>query len=164
MELTLTRILLTLTLALAGCGLPTHPVARESAIPLPPGEDFGAGITLDSVSEFRDVIQHPESYSEDPVVVRAKISEVCQRRGCWMVLRDGDSEVRVRFKDYGFFVPKNCSGKVAFVEGRVKRDVISEKMAKHYAEESKRGDPSEIRGPQSVVSFEASGVRLVSSP
>ena len=162
MELTLTRILLALTLSLIGCGAPDSEDAREPAAWLPAGEDFGAGVTLDQLSDFRDVINHPENYAMDPVLIRAKVSEVCQRKGCWMVLREGESAVRVRFKDYGFFVPKNCSGQVAYVEGRVKREVISERTARHYAEESNRGDPAGIRGPQAVVSFEATGVRLLS--
>ena len=162
MELTLTRILLALTLFLSGCGAPDNESARVPMAWLPAGESFGAGVTLDQVSDFRDVITHPDNYSGNPVLIRAKVSEVCQRKGCWMVLREGASAVRVRFKDYGFFVPKNCSGKVAYVEGRVKREVISERMARHYAEESNRGDPAGIHGPQTVVSFEATGVRLLS--
>ena len=42
------------------------------------------------------------------------------------------------------------------------RPGFSEKRARHYAEESQDGDPSQIQGDQHVVSFTATGVRLVS--
>ena len=161
MELTLTRILLALSLSFIGCGAPSDEDARQPAAWLPTGEDFGAGVTLDQLSDFQDVVKHPEKYARDPVVIRGRVSDVCQKKGCWMVLQEGDSTVRIHFKDYGFFVPKNCSGQMAYVEGRVKREVISERTARHYAEESNRGDPAGIHGPQAVVSLEASGVRLI---
>jgi hypothetical protein len=80
-----------------------------------------------------------------------------------MVLSDGQASVRIRFADYAFFVPKDCRGKQAYVEGRVKAEEISEEEARHYEAESSDGDPSKIHGPQKIVSFTATGVRLVSS-
>ena len=133
-----------------------------AAVAIPAGQDFGAGLTLTELSPLRDVIAHPEKYEDKAVLVRGKISDVCQRRGCWMVLREGESHVRVRFQDYGFFVPTDSRGKQVYVEGRAERETISEKLARHYAEESVDGDPSQIRGEQQVVSFTATGVRLVS--
>ena len=159
------RALVIVGLAL-GCGA-SDPGGPEGALDpeptgaLPPGEDFGAPLTLSEVADFREVVTHPESYRDQPVLIRAKVYEVCQRKGCWMTLGEGDSRVRVRFKDYGFFVPKGCSGKVAYAQGRVKAEVIPEKTARHYAEESQSEDPSSIRGPRREVSFVAAGVRLI---
>jgi hypothetical protein len=153
-----------LAIAAAGCGAPHGEITREPPISLPSGEDFGAGLTLGQISELDEIISRPEDYSDGPVLVSGKVSEVCQRKGCWMILRGEEAETRVTFKDYGFFVPKNCSGRVAYVEGEVQREVISERLARHYAEESSLGHPDEIQGAQEVVSFVASGVRLVSSP
>ena len=130
---------------------------------LPRGEDFGAAFTLSEVSDFLDVVERTEAYAGRDVLVRARISDVCQKKGCWMVLREGSTSVRVRFEDYGFFVPRDCSGKTAYVQGQVKREALSEKVAKHYAEEGTSGDPTKIRGPQQEVSFTASAVRLLSS-
>jgi hypothetical protein len=81
-----------------------------------------------------------------------------------MVLTDGESLMRIRFADYAFFVPKDSSGKDAYVEGRAAVEEISEKEARHYEAEATDGDPSKVHGPQRVVSFTATGVRLVSAP
>jgi hypothetical protein len=128
----------------------------------PGGEEFGAGLTLEEVSFLREVVAHPEAWADRPVLVEGEVREVCQRRGCWMVLGDGEAEVRVRFQDYAFFVPKDAAGRHAYVEGRVGSERLSQEMARHYAEESASGDPSRIRGPQVVVSLTATGVRLLS--
>jgi hypothetical protein len=134
------------------------------AADLPAGEDYGAGITLSEVSDLAEVVSDPARYEGGAVLLRGRISDACQRKGCWMILSDGGEEVQVRFADYGFFVPKDCRGKQAYVEGRVKAETLSEKEARHYAEEAIDGDPDAIRGPQAVVSFTATGVRIVSEP
>jgi hypothetical protein len=129
---------------------------------VPAGEDFGAGITLTEISDFGDVVSDPAKYADTPVLVRGTISDVCQKKGCWLVLSEGDQHVRIRFADYAFFVPKDSRGKQAYVEGRVKAETLTEEEAHHYAAESIDGDPSSIGGPQEVVSFTATGVRIVS--
>jgi hypothetical protein len=145
------------TLALACFACHSAPEPRA----VPGGEEFGAGLTLREVTPLREVVAGPESWADRPVLVEGEVRDVCQRRGCWMVLGDGEAQVRVDFEDYDFFVPKDAAGRHAFVEGRVWRDTLSEETARHYAEESGQGDPSEIRGPQAVVRFTATGVRLV---
>ena len=132
------------------------------ALDLPAGEDFGAGITLSETSDLGEVLSDPAKYAETPVLLRGRISDVCQKKGCWLVLADGAHQVRIRFADYDFFVPKDCQGKQAYAEGRVETETLSERDARHYAAESIGGDPSAIRGPQEVVSFTATGVRIVS--
>ncbi len=136
-------------------------LATEPSIPA--GTDFGAGLTLQRVVDLEEVVRDPSKYAEAPILMRGRISDVCQRRGCWTVLSQGEANVRVRFKDYGFFLPVDSSGKQAYVEGVVKLETLSEERARHYAEESGAGDSEAIHGPQREVAFTASGVRLVSN-
>jgi len=109
------------------------------------------------------VLAAPERYADGPVLVSGRIAEVCQRKGCWTILRDGEASLRVRFQDYGFFLPKDCQGDEAFVEGRLQVRTLSETEARHYAEETPGGDPASIVGPQREVGFLATGVRLSTS-
>ena len=44
---------------------------------------------------------------------RGRVADVCRRKGCWTILRDGDTQVRVRFKGYSFFVPTDSQGREA---------------------------------------------------
>ena len=148
----------------AGVAVPARAAegATTAAASIPPGRDFGATLTLAELSQLEDVVAHPEKYADRDVLLRGRISDVCQKRGCWVVLSEGDAHVRIGFKDYGFFVPKDCSGSQAYVEGRVQVKTLSEEEARHYESESRDGDPSKVHGEQRVVSFTASGLRLLS--
>ncbi len=137
--------------------------ASERGSGIPAGEDFGAGLTLAHAAQVGEVTKHPERYVGKPVLVHGKVSQVCQRKGCWMILRDGEAHVRVRFKDYGFFLPKDCSGKEAYVEGVVQRKRLSERTARHYESETPGGDPSKVKGARRELGILASGVRLIGS-
>jgi hypothetical protein len=151
----LSAVLLSLATAAGAMG-------SEGGLDIPAGEDFGAGITLSETSDLGEVLSDPAKYADTPVLLRGRISDVCQKKGCWLVLADGDHRVRIRFADYGFFVPKDCHGKQAYAEGQVETETLSEREARHYAAESIGGDSSAIRGPQEVVSFTATGIRIVS--
>ncbi len=135
----------------------------EAERALPAGVDYGAGLTLEETTPLREVVSRPELHIDRTLLVKGRIRDVCQKKGCWMVLTDGESQMRVRFADYGFFVPKDSSGKNAYVEGRAVVEEISEKEARHYEAEAIDGDPSKVHGPQRAVSFIATGVRLVSA-
>jgi len=44
--------------------------------------------------------------------VEGTVEDVCKMKGCWMKVKTGDGQtMRVMFKDYGFFVPKDIVGK-----------------------------------------------------
>jgi hypothetical protein len=77
-----------------------------------------------------------------------------------MVLKSGEASVRVTFKDYGFFVPKDSAGATAVLEGVFKVKTVPEATARHYAQETPGGKPDAIKGDQQELSLVASGVEL----
>ncbi len=96
-------------------------------------------------------------------VVTAPITGVCQVKGCWMTLKnEGGEDVRITFKDYAFFVPKDCSGKTAIINGTASMDTTSVAELKHYAEDDgqKKEEIEKITEPKIEMVFEASGVLL----
>jgi hypothetical protein len=144
-------------LCVVGAGL----VALAATASDPPaGQHFGAPLELVELTPLAEVLNDPGAYRDEPILVSGRIAEVCQRKGCWTILQDGDAMVRVRFHDYGFFLPKDCQGEQAWVEGRVQVRTLSEKDARHYEAETRGGDPAKIHGPQHEVGFVATGVRL----
>ena len=53
-----------------------------------------------------------------------------------MELKNADgSSIRVTFKDYGFFMPLDCAGKTAIVDGIAKVDVTTIDDLKEYAKD-----------------------------
>ncbi|MDC0637291.1 MAG: DUF4920 domain-containing protein [Flavobacteriaceae bacterium] len=93
------------------------------------------------------------------------VNSVCQMKGCWMRLALGDDESFVKFKDYGFFVPKDLSETDAIVAGRAYVALTTVEELKHFAEDAGK-EQSEIEAitePELSYSFMAHGVLVPES-
>lgn len=91
----------------------------------------------------------------------ATVNDVCQAKGCWMRLNlDNENEVMVKFKDYGFFVPKDIKGKQVIINGKAFVTEVSVDEQRHYAEDAGKSpqDIAAITTPKRTYSFEADGV------
>lgn len=91
----------------------------------------------------------------------ATVKEVCQAKGCWMTLQMEDStEVMVRFKDYGFFVPKNIAGQEVIVNGKAYVAETSVDELRHYAKDAGKSEEEieSIIEPERTYAFLADGV------
>jgi hypothetical protein len=125
------------------------------------GKHFGAAFTDAKQVALADVMSDVEKYATAPVKVEGTIKDVCQQKGCWLVVTDGERQIRVTFKDYGFFVPKDVKNRKVVLEGLVAKKTITEGAAQHYASESSdKVDPSKIVGPQEVIAMVATGVEI----
>ena len=67
------------------------------------GEKFIAEGTKDLIEskDFKNIDQN--------IKIKGKIKSTCKMKGCWMELDVADKTIFVRFKNYGFFVPKDLS-------------------------------------------------------
>lgn len=93
----------------------------------------------------------------------AKVNSVCQAKGCWIRLNlDDENEVMVKFKDYGFFMPKDITGKEVIVNGKAFVEEVSVDEQRHYAEDAgkTKDEIALITTPKRTYSFEADGVLL----
>ena len=77
------------------------------------------------------------------VKVMGQITEVCQAKGCWMLLVDGDSYARITFKDYAFFVPTETSMQRAVVYGVLDDATLSADEAAHFAQDAGNAEARE---------------------
>lgn len=122
---------------------------------------FGDTISVDGAIPATEVIAKLAGKDSVPVKLEGKIVDVCQKKGCWMALDLGnDKTMRVTFKDYGFFVPKNAGGKTAVVDGYAYVDTTSVAQLRHYAEDggASKDSIAKITEPEVELSFEARGV------
>lgn len=129
---------------------------------------FGAGVsTKDNPVAFADVVRQLDTQDSMNVVVKAKVEEVCQAKGCWMNLVDGqgvtDEQLFVRFKDYAFFVPKDIAGREVLIEGVAYTEETSVEELRHYAEDAKKSaeEIAAIMEPIKEKKFMATGVLLL---
>lgn len=130
-------------------------------------------ITTTNMEFFGDSIQEEGAITTDALMelmkdkdsaevkITTTIREVCQKKGCWMDVELTDNKLMtVRFKDYGFFVPKDAAGKTAILVGTIRKEVESVEWLRHKAEDAGKSkeDIEAITQPDTTFTFEARGV------
>ncbi len=92
----------------------------------------------------------------------SEVNSVCQNKGCWMRLNMGDKESFVRFKDYGFFMPKDIAGQDVIVAGKAFVEETSVEDLKHFAEDAGKTQEEidAITEPELSLSFLSHGVLI----
>ena len=97
------------------------------------------------------------------IKVKGEIISTCPMKGCWMNMLVANDTVLVRFKDYGFFVPKKgVEGSSAIVNGFLSVDTLSVAQLQHYAEDAGKSkeEINLITEPKITISFLADGVLI----
>ncbi|MEL6923619.1 MAG: DUF4920 domain-containing protein [Bacteroidota bacterium] len=127
---------------------------------------FGESITTADVISYDQLSGKIQNADSLAVKVRATVNAVCQAKGCWMTLSSPDSkaeEMMVKFKDYGFFVPKDIAGREVIIEGHAFRNVTPVDELRHYAEDAGKSkeEIEKITEPEEELKFIASGVILL---
>lgn len=121
--------------------------------------EFGAKLTLKKATRLSKAISSYKSYQGKKILIHGEIVQVCKKKGCWMVVKAGEEDVRITFKDYGFFVPQAVLGKQARIEGHLFQKTLSIEDQKHYLlDEGKKQEAKKIMAPKKVYSFVATGV------
>lgn len=97
------------------------------------------------------------------VKITGSVAAACQVKGCWMTTDLGNGHtMRIRFKDYAFFVPKDCSGKQFYAQGVASWSETSVAELQHYAEDAGKSkeEIAQITQPKRELVFLADGVLL----
>ncbi len=101
--------------------------------------------------------------SSSKVKIEGEILSSCPMKGCWMRISVEKDTVLVRFKDYGFFVPKSgIEGKSTIINGSLSIDTLSIAQLQHYAEDAGKSkkEIALITKPEITISFLADGVLI----
>ena len=122
--------------------------AGEPAVYGVPFDDGEAMPVSEAITGFKQTAGEPRLFS-------GRIAEVCQAKGCWLMLEDDGQLARVMFGDHAFFIPRDSSGR-AVVHGVLERKELTPEQLDHLRGDSGAGlavDPVEYR----IV---ADGVRI----
>ena len=112
-----------------------------------------------NVNVLPEMLQKKDSVNS--IKLTGKVITACKKKGCWMTMDMGDNrKLLVKFKDYGFFVPKDSDGKMAIIKGKAKKEVIDVATLRHYAEDAGKSkeEIEKITEPEEKYTFEAVGV------
>ncbi|WP_026628238.1 DUF4920 domain-containing protein [Dyadobacter alkalitolerans] len=122
---------------------------------------FGKEITESKVIKASTLPKQMGDKKEMAAKVSGEVESVCQVKGCWMTVKlDNGETMRVMFKDYGFFVPKDITGKTVVFEGQAQKKTIPVEHLQHYAKDAGQSQEeiAKITEPKDELTFIADGV------
>ncbi|MCP9236175.1 DUF4920 domain-containing protein [Lewinella sp. JB7] len=131
-----------------------------------PTDSYGAEFSATEVLPATELLTtYPEASLRDTVrtTLRATVHEVCQAKGCWMTVDVGSGEtMMVKFRDYGFFVPKDIAEREAILNGRAFYQITPVDELRHFARDAGKSDAeiAAIVEPRRELHFIADGVKL----
>lgn len=97
---------------------------------------------------------NPADYAGKPGKFSGRITEVCQKKGCWVVMEQDGHSARVMAKGESFAVPRDASGP-AIAYGVLEQEPISEEHARHLVEDDGAKAPAarELRIVATAISL-----------
>jgi hypothetical protein len=138
--------------------------SSTSIAPVAPGQTYGTVVSADGALPMTALGTALGGRDSAQVKLVGKASAVCQAKGCWMTLPTADGkEMRVRFKDYAFFVPKDLSGHEVVVSGWAHRSTVPKSELQHYAKDAGKSEKevAAITEDEQQLTFMADGVRVL---
>jgi hypothetical protein len=139
--------------------------AQNTGQVIVPGyKSYGAAITTDGAMPMGIFMKEHMNDLSSEAKVSCDIITSCTKKGCWMDVKMANGDVmKVRFKDYGFFVPtKGLEGKNAIMQGTATKEVLDVATLRHYAHDAGKSkeEIEKITEPQTSWTFEAVGVLI----
>ncbi len=157
-----------LTLLLALLSLPVAAEPPAAAPPAAtPGGFYGAPVAAEGETlAVAGALDRAAELNGRSVRLSGFVTAACQSKGCWMALAAGDGrEVRVTFRDYGFFVPKDLPGATVIAEGTLEVREVSVEEQRHLAADAGRpkAEIEAIITPKIETALVADGVRVITA-
>lgn len=155
--------LLVITIICAG----TFAVGQEQVTADPvsaqKGVTYGEGTTEQGAISIKEL---EKKVAQEPYEgkVKVKVLDVCLKKGCWMTVENpGGEKMMVKFKDYGFFMPKDIIGKQVVLDGEATVEETSVKQLQHYAGDAgkSKAEIAKIKNPKKELTFVAKGVLVL---
>jgi hypothetical protein len=147
---------------LAACNPSRSPSPTPSATP-PTATVTAAGapVPASTAVPIADVLAAPDRFAGKTLVIDGHVRAACKKKGCWMEIgaRSGGPACRVRFKDYGFFVPTDSAGADVRLSGEVGVRTLAKDEVAHLEGEGATLAKAED-GSAKVVEITATGVEL----
>jgi len=124
---------------------------------------FGKKITDKNAITTTELLTRIKGKDALPAKVTGEIESVCQAKGCWAKVKLPDGQrMRVTFKDYAFFVPKDAAGKKIIMDGTAFVKIVPVEEQRHYAKDAgaTEEEQAKINQPEQALTFEAKGVLI----
>lgn len=128
---------------------------------------LGKPLTLDKPLTVDTLMSAPDRHLDKTVQVKGKVTEVCEKMGCWMKLvSDSGQSIRIKVVDGEIVFPPSSIGRQAIAEGKLVKLQLTRDQAlaraRHEAEEQGgRFDASFVKGPSTVYQIQGTGAQVL---
>ena len=128
------------------------PMAGHEAQPAGPtpiatgngGAYYGAPMPQSDALSVSEAAKNPAAHTAAPRAFSGRITEVCQNKGCWLVLEDNGAFARVFMNKHSFSVPRQTGSK-AVVYGTLTVKELDAKEIEHLASEGSKPQAQELQ-------------------
>jgi len=132
--------------------------AAVIAISAGEGKSYGKGLSGEELTKISDIYAQPDKFVGKTVRVEGLVTDVCLKRGCWMMIA-GDKEfesLRIKVDDGVITFPAEAKGKRAIAEGVLAKIELTPEQAlaqaEHLAEEQRKEfDPATAKNLPTVM-------------
>ena len=99
-----------------------------------PNGMYGKGISLKIKNEINTLFSIPSNYLGKDVLISGKVTEVCPMRGCWIDVKDldTDSNIRIKVTDGKIVFPLSAKGNYVDVQGEFTKLEFTEEQARNW--------------------------------
>ena len=140
--------------------------AQPPKVPADAGMVFGEKTTAENaitVDKLVTVMQTKDAGSPVDVKITGKVTEVCQKEGCWIKVKSPDGSMMVKMKDHKFLVPVILEGKSIVINGiaETKKTTVAE--LRHFAEDAgkTKAEIAKITEPKTEITVQAKGILVL---
>lgn len=120
---------------------------------------YGAPLPADAEPvPLATAIARDEAEGRFEGALEGRITQVCRRKGCFVVLADDAMHARVVFRDHAFFVPTDTRTGPAVAHGTLEAVELDGTRADHYASDA--GEARATTGPLRKWRLVATGIEL----
>ncbi|MCH1920724.1 DUF4920 domain-containing protein [Shewanella sp. A3A] len=129
---------------------------------------FGTAVNDSSVTAVSTILATPDAYVGKQVTIKGVVTNVCEKRGCWMTVKSDQrfQELFIKVRDGDMVFPMSARGSEAIVTGKLTAIPLSLEQSRDYlADEAKKQgkafDVASVTEPVNFYQLAPSGVKIL---
>lgn len=129
---------------------------------------FGTAVNDSNVTAVSTILATPDEYVGKQVTIKGVVTNVCEKRGCWMTVQSDQrfQELFIKVRDGDMVFPLSARGSEAIVTGKLTAVPLSLEQSRDYlAEEAKKQgktfDVASVTAPVNFYQLAPSGVKIL---
>ncbi|WP_417763315.1 DUF4920 domain-containing protein [Shewanella sp.] len=128
---------------------------------------FGTAVEADKLTAVSTILATPNDYVGKQVTIKGVVTNVCEKRGCWMTVKSDQrfQELFIKVRDGDMVFPMSARGSEAIVTGKLSAVPLSLEQSRAYlADEAKKQgkdfDVASVTEPVNFYQLAPSGVKI----